>query len=96
MDGAQLCVATCYLFVQQKRSEEKVKGGARMSRCAHERVRSVRGAGCERAAALMVVGSAHAPLPGVEQNERERDEQQACDVDAMLCKIYWKIENWNE
>ena len=45
MDGAQLCVATCYLFLQRKRSEKKARGGARMSWCACERVRSARGPG---------------------------------------------------
>ena len=43
MDGAQMCVATCYLFLQQKRSGKKTRGGARMLRCACERVRSTRG-----------------------------------------------------
>ena len=49
--GALLCflacklAGTCYLFVQQKRSREKARGGARLSRYACERVRSVRGPG---------------------------------------------------
>ena len=83
-------------FIHQNRSEEKAGGGAHMSRCVCERVHSARGPRRECAAAAVVVGSAHAPLPSIRQNERasERDEQTS-DADAILCRIYLKIDNWN-
>ena len=49
--------------------------GARVSECAR------RGAGRECAAALVVVGSAHAPLPGIGQSERTSSGH----VMLMLC-----------
>ena len=71
-------------FVQQKRSEKKARSGACMSRCACERVRSARGAERKCAAVLMVVGSAHAPLPGIGQSERAR-EMSSRHVMLMPC-----------
>ena len=72
MNGAQLCVATCYFF-EQKRRKKKTRSGACMSRCTCERMCSARGAGCKCAAALMVVGLVHASLSGIGQSERAKD-----------------------
>jgi len=55
-----------------------------MSWCACERVRSARGGGHECAAALMVVGSTHALLPGISQSERAR-EMSSGHVMLMPC-----------
>ena len=71
IDGAQLYVATTYLFYS-KRGAGK---GKRWGPHAAVRARASalgEGAGRECAAVLMVVGSAHAPLPGIGQSERAR------------------------
>jgi len=71
MDGAQLCVATCYLFVQQKRSEEKAGDGTRMLRCACERAQPAR-EGVRAQVRCYGDGGGAGALLDIRQSERER------------------------
>jgi len=87
MDGVQLCVAPCYLFVPQKRSEGKAEGGT----CYHGSVRvgAVGEEGSDRGctATAMVVESTHAPLPGIGQSELAR-EREVRSGQVMLMPYY--------
>ena len=83
------------IFLYSKRGARERREVGPACRGARASGRSRRGGSGHGCAAAMVVEPTYAPLPGIGQSEQETNEQRTGDADAILCRIYWKIDNWN-